>query len=906
MLYEDEFRERSLLDRPALWRLATEVAGTSSHHLIGLPLVLLDVRLESACASEFLASLVAKAPAALAVSLAADEKGRADLGEIFGVAPERTGAPAAATLERLRTALFSTDIQPAPSTDDTLEFFSAPGEGLECVEIARRILRLSAQGFPFDRMAILLRNPERYQPLVEEALRRAGIQAYFSRGSARPDAAGRAFLALLACAAEGCTASRFAEYLSLGQAPADKPEVDWIAAETDEFGDIAVPPPLPDREEKSGLPHFAWEKLLVDAAVVGGRDRWARRLRGLEQEFRLRLAEIDGDEAQTARIERQLDDAARAGAFRPAADRDAAALPDRAKWGEWIERLGEFARSALRNPESVLCVLAELEPMSEVGPATLGRGLRRTLRTIALSAPRAAGAPLWASLRRHHRRGARAHLRRRLSAGARRGSVPTARVRRSAAAGCPPPQFAGNLRCRTTVSPVNACCCTRPRPRHGCGWLSRIRAWTPWKPGRACLRSMRWKSCAPPRDPSRPARFREARRRVRARPPGMARAARCRGGDRRRRVRSGGARTLRECVAGRGQRQRPLPGGGESQPCPFVAHAGAALAELLVRRGRYCRSRSSYQCGPAAYRLSRRAYSPSTLQHFAVCPYRFLLHGVHRLHKRDEPVALEHMDPLTRGSLFHAAQFELFRRIESGEHGAAEIWDLADSVLDRVAADYAEKLAPAIPRVWATEVEDLRMDLRGWIRQLGALLAEWRPILYEFSFGLPLRTGHDPRSTEEEVVVLDGLRLRGSMDIVEKHQTRGVLRITDHKTGKAPQQAPLYVGRGTLLQPLLYALAAEKLFDEQVEAGRLYYCTQRGGYAEHELPLSLTAREQMRKALASIDQAIAGGFLPAAPQQDTCERCDYRPVCGPYEEQRARNKQQDPRLEGLVELRRTP
>jgi radical SAM protein with 4Fe4S-binding SPASM domain len=91
-----------------------------------------------------------------------------------------------------------------------------------------------------------------------------------------------------------------------------------------------------------------------------------------------------------------------------------------------------------------------------------------------------------------------------------------------------------------------------------------------------------------------------------------------------------------------------------------------------------------------------------------------------------------------------------------------------------------------------------------------------------------------------------------------------------------------------------------------VEAGRLYYCTQRGGYAEYELPLSATAREQVRKALASIDEAIAGGFLPAAPQQDTCETCDYRPVCGPYEEQRARNKQHDARLEGLVELRRTP
>src|SRR5439155_7795298 len=61
---------------------------------------------------------------------------------------------------------------------------------------------------------------ERYQPLLEEALRRADIPAHYSRGVVRPDPAGRAFLALLECALENCSASRFAEYLSLGQVPA--------------------------------------------------------------------------------------------------------------------------------------------------------------------------------------------------------------------------------------------------------------------------------------------------------------------------------------------------------------------------------------------------------------------------------------------------------------------------------------------------------------------------------------------------------------------------------------------------------------------------------------------------------------------------------------------------------------
>ena len=49
------------------------------------------------------------------------------------------------------------------------------------------------RGVPFDQIAILVRSPERYQPLVVEGLRRAGIPAHCTRGSRRPDVAGPQF-----------------------------------------------------------------------------------------------------------------------------------------------------------------------------------------------------------------------------------------------------------------------------------------------------------------------------------------------------------------------------------------------------------------------------------------------------------------------------------------------------------------------------------------------------------------------------------------------------------------------------------------------------------------------------------------------------------------------------------------
>ena len=69
-------------------------------------------------------------------------------------------------------------------------------------------------------MAILIRSPQQYIGVLEHALGRAGIPAYFDRGIRRPHPAGRAFLAMLSCAVENLSAKRFAEYLSLGQVPA--------------------------------------------------------------------------------------------------------------------------------------------------------------------------------------------------------------------------------------------------------------------------------------------------------------------------------------------------------------------------------------------------------------------------------------------------------------------------------------------------------------------------------------------------------------------------------------------------------------------------------------------------------------------------------------------------------------
>jgi ATP-dependent helicase/nuclease subunit B len=365
-----------------------------------------------------------------------------------------------------------------------------------------------------------------------------------------------------------------------------------------------------------------------------------------------------------------------------------------------------------------------------------------------------------------------------------------------------------------------------------------------------------------------------------------------------------------------------LRGAAATGSARYLMQSNEALTRSLRTRGRRWRNFWSSADGlvdPDAvtlqaltkHRLAQRSYSPSSLQQFSACPYRFLLHAVFQLRPREQPARLEQMDPLTRGALFHSAQFELFRELTRTQllpvtqERLPEILDIADKVLDRAAARYEDELAPAIPRVWRSEIENLRTDLRGWLQHVAATESDWLPAHFEFGFGLPPDPNRDPASTSEEAHILDDVHLRGSIDLIERHAHRGTLRITDHKTGRAPQNRPQYVGGGAMLQPLLYALAAETLLGEPVESGRLFYCTQRGDFSAIDISVQDEARGRLSRILHTIDQSIAEGFLPAAPQAGACSLCDYTAVCGPYEETRVKRKQAD-RLDPLVEIRHSP
>ena len=309
--------------------------------------------------------------------------------------------------------------------------------------------------------------------------------------------------------------------------------------------------------------------------------------------------------------------------------------------------------------------------------------------------------------------------------------------------------------------------------------------------------------------------------------------------------------------------------------------------------------------------LTARPHSTSALQKFATCPYQFLLAVIHRLEPRQQPEPIEEMDPLTRGSLFHRTQAECLRELQRStmlplsSSNLASATTMLDRTLDLAAAEYSEELAPAIDRVWQDEVESLRADLRGWLYRMADAADDWVPIRFEYAFGLSAAKGRDPESSSAPVTLPDGFKLHGIVDLIESKVDRSALRVTDHKTGSNRTVVGMVIGGGEVLQPVLYALAVEQALSLPVLQARLSYCTARGAFSEHVVTIDKHTRRYGLDALRLINQSIEKAFLPAAPKEDACTWCDFREVCGPYEEIRVGRKDRG-RLQDLVQLRTLP
>ncbi len=921
----EEFRRAGAADRASVLATAAAVLERDPSALRDTTVVLFDVPIANDAERRFV-SVLARSSHSILATVPEGDLRTSDALQALGFAGGEAARGGDDALARLQRHLFSREAVPQGTPDESVVLFSAPGEGRECVEIARRIMAEAAGGVPFDQMAVVLRAPHTYLGLLEHALQRAGIPAWFDRGTRRPDPAGRAFLALLACADEELSARRFAEYLSLAQVPpGGEPAADRWSAPTDEIAGAVLPPadrpvdPQPEDEARAAATErerggvvagtlrapWRWEELLVESAVIGHQDRWERRLGGLREEYKRRLDELASDEPESPRIpaiERDLEQLDHLRAFALPFVREMGAWPRLAdagwRWGEWLRVLGDLAPRVLRQPARVLRILQELGPLAEVGPVSL-REVREVLTprllTLTHEPPR----------RRHGR----------------------------VFVGTP-----ASVRGRSFLVVFVPGLAERVFPQ-------RLRE-------DALLLDERRNLLAAPL-PMQKQRADEERLQLRLAVGAAARRAylswpRVELQESRQRVPSFYVLDVARAIEGRipayaTLRDRAFAAGGATLAWPAPddpTHAidgfehDLSMLYQLIREPDRARARGRarylYELSPhlqrsltgrwarwqrrwhvsdgliqttagtapglARQRLGARPYSLSALQRFADCPYQFQLSAIYRLAPLEQPAPLQRLDPLTRGSLFHQIQAEFFRELERNgllpipERRVDAARKMLDWAITAVSTQARDDLAPAIDRVWDDELASIARDLRGWLEGLAADSRQWRPERFEYSFGLPGDLNRDPRSVPAPAHVDGRFFLRGSIDLVERRLDQPLLRVTDHKTGRNRTTLATMVDGGRVLQPILYGMALEAVTGERVEAGRLSYCTAAGGFTVHAIALDDTSRRRALEVLEVVDRAIEHGTLAARPAEGACRWCDFLAVCGADEERRTGRK----------------
>lgn len=269
---------------------------------------------------------------------------------------------------------------------------------------------------------------------------------------------------------------------------------------------------------------------------------------------------------------------------------------------------------------------------------------------------------------------------------------------------------------------------------------------------------------------------------------------------------------------------------------------------------------------------SDAVFSATRLEALGTCPRRYFYQYVLKVFPVQDPVLDPDvwLDAMQRGSVLHAVYERTLsearsRGVEYEDDAFAEI---AQQVLTAEAELALRQAPPASLVVLDRELADLREEVRTWVTMVRQQRPDWLAVELRFGPG------------EREAVIPAGrgrIRVRGAIDRVDRLSSGG-LRIVDYKTGSSKRyRAREPFSGGRRLQHLLYTLAAERLLDESVDTMEYHFPTRKGEmrsvrYGETELAKGPEVLEHL------LNIAAEGHFITTEDCND-CRFCQFAAVC---------------------------
>ena len=215
-------------------------------------------------------------------------------------------------------------------------------------------------------------------------------------------------------------------------------------------------------------------------------------------------------------------------------------------------------------------------------------------------------------------------------------------------------------------------------------------------------------------------------------------------------------------------------------------------------------------------------FSPTALEEYVDCPFKFFLRHVLRLEPLEDPS--EEIEVTRRGQAYHRALARLHRKLkEAGVHGPADevTGQVTREMNEAVAEDVSRAPSPAAKELWRLEGQRLVKLAAKYVEQWRKFVKPWdaeqapRPHLFEADFGLP--TADDGRGgvAPPLLILLDDVEVRVSgridrVDLAELSDGVGFW-IIDYKTGRSTHYTGAALQQYRRLQLTLYALAVEEI-----------------------------------------------------------------------------------------------
>ena len=313
-------------------------------------------------------------------------------------------------------------------------------------------------------------------------------------------------------------------------------------------------------------------------------------------------------------------------------------------------------------------------------------------------------------------------------------------------------------------------------------------------------------------------------------------------------------------------------------------------------------------------RQSGRPQSPTRLEAFAACPYRYFLEqGLGLAEFEVEQRTLDRwLDPLTRGSLLHRLYAEVLRRARTRRRPVvpADDREWAITLADAELARLREAMPPPSEPVFDRERRELLTDLEVFLEGEAADRSRVAVAL-EVGFGLP---GDDAGESLGSAAPVDlrlsgrrHVRIRGRIDRIDRLDTGGY-EVIDYKTGRFDRREWTGTFRGgRMLQHALYGLAATELLRAEdatvhVERGTYYFSTRRG--RRQRVSVAAPPAAEVVTLLDHLfDVAAAGAFVHTADEHD-CRYCRFAAACLKDHGRAARKLAADPVLTPFTVVRR--